>query len=86
MIRPAALLTTLLLLAGCTTVVRETPEQRTARLNADCAAAGFTPDTESFRLCLLIQQTNDRLDSVERRLRFIDQDISTPGYPYRWWY
>jgi hypothetical protein len=86
MTRPAALLAALLLLAGCTAAARETPEERTARLNADCTAAGFKSDTEAFRLCLLIQQTNDRLDSVERRLRFIDQDISTPGYPRRWWY
>ncbi len=86
MTRPAALLTALLLLAGCTAAARETSEERTARLNAGCTAAGFKPDTESFRLCLLIQQTNDRLDSVERRLRFIDQDISAPGYPRRWWY
>ena len=81
-----ALLTALLLLAGCATAARETPEERTARLNADCTAAGFKPDTESFRLCLLIQHTNDRLDWSSAACASIDQDIGAPGYPRRWWY
>ena len=85
MTRPAALLTGLLLLAGCAAAARETPEERTARRNADCTAAGLKPDSEGFRLCLLIQETNERLDTVERRLRFIEQDTRFSGYPQRWW-
>lgn len=80
----ACLLLGLLLVAGCATPL--TPEERVARLNADCTAAGFERDSEAFRLCLLIQQTNERLDSMERRLRFIEQDTRFyPGFPHRWW-
>lgn len=84
MTRSAALLASLLLVAACAGV-RETPEERVARLNADCTAAGFQRDSEAFRLCLLIQQTNERLEVVERRLRFIEQDTRFYGYPHRWW-
>ena len=33
-----------------------------------CTEAGFEADTPDFRLCLLLQQTNERLAAVERRL------------------
>jgi hypothetical protein len=77
----------LLLLAGCAAGVPETPQERQARFQAACNEAGFKADTEANKLCLLIQQQNDRLDAVERRLGFIQSDLNSPPlyYPYRWW-
>ena len=77
----------LLLLAGCASVRPETPEERQARFQAACNEAGFKADTEAYKLCLLIQQQNDRLNAVERRLGYIQSDLYSPPffYPYRWW-
>jgi hypothetical protein len=79
----------LLLLAGCAAGVPETPQEREARFQAACNQAGFKADTEAYKLCLLIQQQNDRLDAVERRLGFIQSDLNSPPlfypYPHRWW-
>lgn len=71
-----------LLTAGCAAGVRETPEERTARLQDTCQGAGFVPGSESFRLCLLIQGTNERLAAVERRLVFIEQDTRFSGFGF----
>ena len=86
MSRKPAVLAALLLLGGCAAAARETPAERVARLQDDCAAAGFQKDSEAFRLCLLIQAQNERLAALERRVAFIQQDVSFPplGY-YRWW-
>jgi hypothetical protein len=71
-------------LAAC--AAWETPEQRDARLAADCTASGFTTGSDAYRLCLLLQATNDRLAYVERRLGFIEQDVRFPRYyPYPFW-
>jgi hypothetical protein len=78
----AALFALALPLAGCAAAARETPVERQARLQADCTAAGFTRDTEAFRLCLLLQETDERLAAVERRLGFIEQDTRFAGFPY----
>ena len=75
----------LLLLAGCASFRPETPEEQQARFQAACNQAGLKPDTESYRLCLLIQQQNDRLAVLERRLSYIETQVSSPIYPYRWW-
>jgi hypothetical protein len=84
--KPAAL-ALLLLLGACAAVARETPAEQQARLQADCAAAGFQRDTEAFRLCLLLQRTDERLAAVERRLAFIEQDTRFAGFPYRpYWF
>ena len=71
---PALLLAALL--AGCATVPPETPAEATARRGLSCTEAGFEADTPDFRLCLLLQQTNERLAAVERRLGWIEQDAS----------
>ena len=76
-----------LLLAGCTAPPAETPAEELARRQVSCTEAGFTADTADFRLCLLLQQTNERLAAVEQRLRWIEQDTSLRG-PYfgpDWW-
>ena len=77
------------LLAGCATAPVETPAEAQARRAVSCEQeVGIARDTPEFRLCVLLQQTNDRLDAVERRLRFIEQDVRFGGpyyrYPY-WW-
>lgn len=78
----------LALLAGCATTPPETPQERQARFQAACNEAGFKADTEAYKLCLLIQQQNDRLSAVERRLGFIQSQVDTPPlfYPRRWWW
>jgi hypothetical protein len=77
----------LLLLAGCASVAPETPQERQARFQAACNEAGFKADSEEYKLCLLIQQQNDRLSAVERRLGFIESDVNAPPlfYPRGWW-
>ena len=83
-----AALAGLVLLAGCASVRPETPEERQARYQAACNEAGLQKDSEAYRLCLLIQQQNDRLTAVERRLGFIQSDLNSPPlfYPRRWWW
>ena len=77
----------LVLLAGCAAVAPESPQERQARFQAACNEAGFKADTEAYKLCLLIQQQNDRLTAVERRLGFVESDLNAPPlfYPYRGW-
>lgn len=82
------LLAALAALAGCSLPPPETPEEANARRTADCRSAGFAPESSEFRLCLLLQQTNERLAVVDRRLRRIEQDVQFSGaYGYRrgWW-
>lgn len=82
-----ALLLALLGLAGCAVPV-ETPAEAQARRAVGCEESGFTRDSPDFRLCILLQEANERLDAVERRLRFIEQDVRFAGPPYYrpyWW-
>ena len=74
----------LLLISGCAAVQKESPEAYAAHLQANCTEAGFQRDTENYRLCLLIQDTNVRLDGVERQLRYVDTNTRLRPYPY-WW-
>lgn len=76
-----------LLFAGCALPPRETPEEALARRSQNCKEAGFAEGGENYRLCLLLQQTNERLADVERRLAWIEQDVrfGPPFYPGRWW-
>lgn len=84
--RPVLLLAALL--AGCATVPPETPAEATARRELSCTEAGFEASTPDFRLCLILQQTNERLAAVERRLTWLEQDASF-ARPYLgpgWWW
>ena len=75
-------------LAGCALgQPAETPEQIAERHTLSCAEAGLTRDGEAWRLCLLIQQQNDRLAVIESRLRRVEtQALSPPIFPYGWRY
>ncbi len=73
-------LAALLVLAGCSVPPEETPEEARARRTADCRTAGFTPDSPELRLCLLLQQTNERLAVLDRRLSRIEQDVQFDGF------
>lgn len=74
-------------LAGCATAPLETPEEARVRRMMSCEEAGFATGTPELRLCLLLRETNERLEVMERRLRFIEQDVrfSRPYYGPRWW-
>ncbi len=52
-----------------------TPEEIQAFDSAVCDEAGFAPGSDSFRLCLLLQTTNRRIELLERRLTFIELDV-----------
>jgi hypothetical protein len=73
---------------GCALPPQETPAEALARRQLSCTEAGFQEGTPDFRLCVLLQQTNERLENVERRLGWIEQDVRFPppyaGWPY-WW-
>jgi hypothetical protein len=75
-------------LAGCAMLPpAETPEEAQARRSLSCQQAGIPEGSPEFRLCVLLQQTNERLDAVERRLGWIEQDVRFPPpfYGRYWW-
>jgi hypothetical protein len=74
-----------LLLAGCAQTV-QSPESIMAARMESCRAAGFMEDSDAFRLCLLVEQLNDRIDRLERRIDLyaIDRPLYRPWSPY-WW-
>ena len=67
----------LLGLAACQT--GPTPEELQAADLAACDAAGFEPGSDAHGLCLLLQNTNRRLASLERRLNFLELDVRSFG-------
>ena len=75
-------------IGGCALPPQETPVEALARRQLSCTEAGFQAGTPDFRLCVLLQQTNERLENVERRLGWIEQEVRFPppyvGRPY-WW-
>lgn len=68
---PAVLLA--LGLAACQT--GPTPEELTAVDRTACDQAGFATDSDAHKLCLLLQDTNRRLENLERRISFIELDV-----------
>ena len=86
-VRPRQAVFLALLLAGCATRPPETPAEQLARRELSCKESGFTEATPDFRLCLLLQQTNERLAAVEQRLRWLDQELNWPRpfYGPGWW-
>jgi hypothetical protein len=77
-----------LLLAGCATTPPETPEQAAERRAVSCTEGGFAKDSDAYKVCLMLEQQNDRLDAMEERLRLIEsQTVYGPAFPYpRRWY
>ena len=75
----ATLALTLLLLGGCAMGPTETPQQAAQRHAVECRQAGLDPASEIGRLCLLLEQQNDRLAALEQRLRWIESETLTPG-------
>lgn len=67
----------LILLAACQT--SPTIEDLQALDEAACDAAGFEPGSDAHGLCLLLQTTNRRLATLERRLDFIELDVRSFG-------
>ncbi|MCB2056266.1 MAG: hypothetical protein KDE35_18760 [Geminicoccaceae bacterium] len=45
----------------------------------ECTEAGFEPDTDTYRLCLMLQAYDRRLRSIETRLGFIELDSDRFG-------
>jgi hypothetical protein len=74
-------------LGGCAVPPQETPAETLARRQLDCTDSGFTQGTPDFRLCVLLQQTNERLASLDRRLSWIERDVRFPGpfFGRGWW-
>ena len=70
---PSAAVAFCLLLAACET--GPTVQEVRAFDTAACDAAGFEAGSDAHGLCLLLQSTNRRLESVERRLNFIELDV-----------
>ncbi len=78
-----------LLVASCATTAPETPAEAVARREVRCEEAGFTRGDDEFKLCLLLQQTNDRLTALEQRLTWLEQQVgfaSPPFGPRGWWW
>ena len=42
---------------------------------AACQARGFDPGRQNFELCLMMQETRQRLEQVERRIDLLDSQI-----------
>ncbi|MCS6878484.1 MAG: hypothetical protein NZP72_09305 [Geminicoccaceae bacterium] len=81
-----AIVLLVLAVSGCRTIAELEQAAREARA-ADCKAAGFVEGTDPFRLCLMIRETNERIERVERRIDFLDTEISravTFGFWRRW--
>jgi hypothetical protein len=79
----AALLT--LLLAGCATAPRETPAERVARQGADCTGRRLPARHRGLPPLPALQEQNERLARLERRLAFIEQDVRFPPFVGRLW-
>lgn len=79
-LRAGALLLAAVTLAACQT--GPTPEEVEAFDLAACDAAGFEPQSDAQRLCLLLQTTNRRLEALERRMSFIELDVRSGVLPF----
>lgn len=70
------LLLPLLTLAVAACVPQEEIErQLVEQQHARCATAGFQPASESYKLCLLIEAQNQRIEALQRQVLFLQTDI-----------
>lgn len=67
-----------LALAGCQSAAELEQAAAEAR-RASCLESGFAEGSDAFRLCLLLQETHDRIARLERRIDFLDAEISRLG-------
>lgn len=67
-----------LLLAGCQPVAEQERELALAQ-RASCLESGFEEGSDAFRLCLVLQGTNERIARLERRIEFLDSEVSRIG-------
>lgn len=64
-----------LLAAGCQSTAEEERALAQAQ-RASCLESGFVEGSDGFRLCLVLQDTNERIARLERRIDFLDAEIS----------
>ena len=76
---PGPALRRLALLASLALAACASPEEiREAQLAHDrvaCEDVGLEPGSESFTLCLLLQDTNRRLDHIGQRVYLMESDL-----------
>lgn len=73
-------------LAGCQSAA-ELEQAAVEARRTSCLEAGFAEGSDAYRLCLILQETQDRIARVERRIDFLDAEISglrTFGRWYGW--
>ena len=71
------------LLAACASE-EEIRQAQAAADRSACLEIGFQPDTDSFRLCRLMQANARRIDSLSLRVNSLDAQIRRPIlYDYR---
>jgi hypothetical protein len=68
------ILALVLAVAGCANP-QEIREARAERDRIVCEELGFEPGTETYLLCILIQDTNRRVDFANSQLRFLESDL-----------
>jgi hypothetical protein len=81
-----ALLASGLALAGCQSAAEQQQALAEAQ-RASCLESGFVEGSDAFRLCLLLQDTNERIARLERRIDLLDSELSrvwTWGTLRRW--
>ena len=74
-----ARLTLLLLSLGlaCAACVpqEEIEQQLVQQQHERCDAAGFPPASDGYKLCLLIEAQNQRIESLQRQVQFLQTDV-----------
>jgi hypothetical protein len=76
----------MLALAGCQSAAEIERAAAEAR-RTSCLEAGFTEGTDAYRLCLILQEAQDRIGRLERRIDLLDSELSqlwTWGALRRW--
>jgi hypothetical protein len=74
MARLIVVLSLALACAGCMSQ-QEIQQQLAAEQHQRCTAAGFPPASDSYRLCLLIEAQNQRIDALQRQVQIVQTDI-----------
>jgi peptidoglycan hydrolase CwlO-like protein len=73
----ARLIVVLSLALACASCMsqEEIQQQLAAEQHQRCTAAGFPPTSDSYRLCLLIEGQNQRIDALQRQVQIVQTDI-----------